>query len=271
MKHAAKRVIKHHSVKIAAVLVFLAATAIFALIVLLPLADLPADEPQEVVGVQGKERRFLLLIRDREDTLAGAVVVKTDTAAIRVQVTGYPKQTEVIRETMVETLTSCYAEKGVGVSEYLTAVTEDTYDAVLRLSADAIGDLVARLGVGIPYDLREAVGNIPAGEQTLTARQIGEVLCHEGWSWSAVGQAQVQAELTAAIVDRCLSPRQEVITLFNALAALCDDRLTVARFTVLRDELELLAASNTEGLCEVNVPAGRFVGVEGARRYVLTE
>ncbi len=271
MKHAAKRVVKRRSVKIAAVLVFLAATAVFALIVGVSFVDFSRDQPQEVVGSQGKVRHFLVLIRDRENALAGAVVVKTDTAAMCVAVTGYPKQTEVIRGTSVETLASCYAATGAEVSEYLTAVTGDTYDAVLRLSAEAVGDLVARLGVGIPYDLREAVGNIPAGEQTLTARQIAQVLCHETWTFSAVGQAQVQAELTAAIIDRWVSPRQEVITLFNALAALCDDRLTVARFTVLRDELELLAASNNGGLCEVNVPAGRLVGVDGARRYVLTE
>ncbi len=272
MRHAAKRQTTRFSpVWRTAVSVFFLSLFIFSLILFVPWlsAHSAREQPIDALGEHGRQRSLLLLIHDN-GTLTGAVAVQTDTATLSVRVTGYPQQTEVVCGTSLCTLAACYDVEGAAAADYLSIATGERYDAALRLSAEAMGTLVSRLGGGIVYTLPEAVGLLPAGEQTLTARQIDELLCYDGWT-SATGQAASHAGIVAAIIDRYLSPRQELTDAFNALTAVCDDRLTVAQLAVLRSELQALAAANTNGLCIVNVPNGRTVGTEGARRYVLTE
>lgn len=272
MKHAAKRQVPRFSpVWRTAVPVFFLSLFIFSLILILPWLSHHSEreEPIEALGEQGRERTLLLLIHDN-GVLTGAVAVQTDIDALQVRVTGYPWQTEVVCRTALCTLAECYAGEGTSVADYLSAVTRDTYDATLQLSATAVGSFVSRLGGGITYALPEAVGLLPAGEQTLTALQITELLCYDGWT-PTTGQAAAHAGIIGAIIDRYLSPRQNLTAAFNALTAVCDDRLTVAQFTVLRSDLQTLADANRNGLCAVSVPNGRAVGTDGQQRYVLTE
>ncbi len=270
MKHGAKR--RFTAGQRTSVLVFLAALPLFAVVLLLPLLKVYQVTPySETANEPGKVRSALLLIHDGENNLTGAVCVKTDTVRMRVDVIGYPKQTEVTNGTSLCTLQVCYAALGSKTGERLSAVTGDTYDAVWRLSADGVGEFVSRLGGGVAYTLPETVGLLQAGEQLLTAPQLAELLCYSGWKTPAEGQAAMHSGIVGAVIDRFLTPQYDLTSSFNALTAVCDDRITVAQFTVIKDELVQLSQSNTRGICRASVAQGKTAGVGESERYVLTE
>ena len=271
MKHGAKR--RFNAGQRVSVLVFLLALPLFAVVLLLPLIKVysPNTAYSETANKPGKVRSVLLLIHNEENALTGAVSVQIDTVRMRAEVCGYPKQTEVTNGTLLCTLQTCYAALGTKTGERLSAVTGDTYDAVWRLSTDGVGEFVSRLGGGVSYTLPETVGLLGAGEQLLTAQQIAELLRYGGWGKPAEGQAAMHAGIVAAVIDRFLAPSYDLKNSFNALTAVCDDRITIAQFTVVKEELLQLSQANTRGLCRVSVATGEMVGVGENERYVLTE
>ena len=140
---------------------FVLAFFTFGAVLSLPLVLQYRHTPSaEVSGMQGKERTVLVLVHDREGNLTGAVAVGTDTAAMQVSVTAYPQQTEVVYRTALYTLAECYRDGGISAAECLSAATGESYDAVLRLSTQALGSLASQVG-GIPYVLSKPWGSLP--------------------------------------------------------------------------------------------------------------
>ena len=270
MKHGAKR--RLNAGQRTSVWVFIATLPLFAVILLLPLLKVYPDTPYSETGnTPGKVRSVLLLVHNGENSLTGAVCVKTDTVRTRVEVIGYPKQTEVTNGTSLCTLQTCYATIGSKTGERLSAVTGDTYDAVWRISADGVGEFVSRMGGGIPYTLPETVGLLQTGEQLLTAPQIAELLCYDGWERDAEGQAAMHGGVVSAVIDRFLAPSYDLQNSFNVLTAVCDDRITIAQFTVVKEDLLQLSQANVRGICRTSVAKGKMMGVGENERYVLTE
>lgn len=234
----------------------------------LPGAATEPEASQADVG-QGKERTMLLLIHDIGNTLTAAVSVHTDTRTMSVTAVGYPAQTEVSYQTELCTLAERYAEEGTAVAARLSAVSGEAYDAVVRMSVSAVAAFVAGSGNGISYALTEPVGVLPQGEQTLTSLQIADVLRYDGWMQSLTGSAEAHAGIVAAIINRYLTPHQEMSVLFNRFAALCGDHVTVSGFEAVREELEALAAENSGAVCRATVPEGRAAGSAENRRFVI--
>ena len=218
--------------------------------------------------MQGKERTVLVLVHDREGNLTGAVAVGTDTAAMQVSVTAYPQQTEVVYRTALYTLAECYRDGGISAAECLSAATGESYDAVLRLSTQALGSLASQVG-GIPYVLSKPWGSLEAGEQTLASLQLAELLEYTDWPQPVTEQARVHAAVVKALLQRYLTPRRDLRTAFNALVTACDDRLTIAQFSAVEEELAALIEALPS--YTVTVPHGESVGVAEKKRYVLTD
>lgn len=250
---------------------FLIAVAVFGTTVALPwlLHGVSQGDVAPAEAVQGKQRSLLLLIHDAENELTAAVAVGTDTAAMAVTAIGYPAQTEVRCAATLSTLAAAYGEVGVAAADRLSEATGEHYDAVLRFSVGAVASLVASLGNGIRYSLPETVGTLSAGEQTLTSLQVADVLRYTDWQRDVTGRAEVHAGVVAAIVNRYLTPGFNLEELFCAFAAQCEDSVSIAGFTLVREELERLAAVNDGTLCRIVVPAGFTVGTAAARRFVI--
>lgn len=275
MKHGAKRRWRFdfrgswHS----AIPAFAVSVLVFGAAILLPWL-LGTAEGQETAPAdvgQGKERSLLLLIHDFDNTLTAAVSVHTDTRTLSVKTVGFPAQTEVGYQTELCTLAERYAEEGTAVAARLSAVSGEDYDAVVRLSVSAVAAFVAGTGNGISYTLTEPVGVLPQGEQTLTSLQIADVLRYDGWMQSLTGRAEAHAGIIAAIINRYLTPEQDLTTLFHRFAALCGDRVTIAGFEAVREELAALAKANSGAVCHATVPAGRAVGSAEDRRFVIVK
>lgn len=272
MKHGAKRRFRLSSAQWTAIIAFVLSFLAFGAVFLLPplLSRWERPKPMEALGEEGKQRTLLLFIHD-EGELTGAVALCSDTGRMQIRATGYPACTEVVYKTALRQLSECYAAEGSATAGFLSAVTGERYDAVISFSVESLGAFVARLGNGISYTLPERVGALPEGEQTLSALQIADVLSFADWEEGAVGQAAVHAGIVAAVCNRYLTPRCDITQAFNTLTSLCDERLTVAQFLVIKPELEQLAQTNQGAICVYAVPDGRMTGIGEARRFVLTE
>lgn len=250
---------------------FVVSFLVFGGVLLLPLW-LDGDEtptPVEAGGTYGRERTVLVLVHDTDNTLTAAVAVSADTRTLTMRAVGYPACSEVVYRTRLCTLAECYAEEGAAAGEYLAAALGTSFDGVWQLSVSAVAALSARMGNGVTYTLPEAVGALAAGEQTLTSLQVADVLRFTGWKQQLTGQAAAHAGVIAALINRYLTPQQNLTALFNMLTALCDERLTVSGFAAMEEDLHRLATANTGALCSAAVPAGRAVGTGMTRRYAL--
>ncbi len=273
MKHGARQKRRRWltSSAVTAGIAFLLSFLVFGGVLLLPLwlnrEETPT--PVEAGGTYGRERTVLVLVHDTDNTLTAAVAVGADTRTLTMRAVGYPACTEVVYRTRLCTLAECYAEEGAAVGEYLATASGTSFDGIWRLSVSAVAALAARMGNGVTYTLPEAVGTLPAGEQTLTSLQVADVLRFTGWKQQLTGQATAHAGIIAALINRYLTPQQNLTALFNMLTTLCDEQLTVSGFAAVENDLQRLAVANTGMLCSVSVPMGRTVGTGIARRYAL--
>ncbi len=250
---------------------FVVALLLFGMVVVLPqwFSDAAEEELSATDTRQGRERSLLLMIYDFDNRLTGSVAVYTDARTLSMRAVGYPPQTEVRRNNELTTLAACYADEGSAAAERLSAVTGERYDAVLGLSVSAIAAFVARSGNGITYTLAEPVGKLADGEQTLTSLQIADVLRYRGWLQSLTGSADAHSGIITAIINRFLVPQNDLTALFNRFCEVCEDKVSIATFEVVRDDLALMAKANDGGICRAFVPEGRGVGSGELRRYAL--
>ncbi len=271
MKHGVKHQRRRKRSLPAVTMTFVLSLLAFGAAILLPwlLRKEPSAESMPTDGGEGHQRAALLLIHDTDDRLTAVVAVHTDTRKLTMTAIGYPSQTEVAYHTALSTLERRYAEEGVEVARYVSALTGATYGKVMRLSVSAVAAFVASGGNGISYTLPEEVGALPIGEQTLTSLQIADVLRYDGWMQSLTGRAEAHAGIVAAIINQRLVPQRDITTMFQRFSSLCDDTVTVAEFSVIRDELSMLAAANDGSICRPYVPEGRAVGRAEDRRFVI--
>ena len=271
MRHAVGRFRKKRRPLTTSIPVFALSVLAFGAAIMLPwlMRGTVAPDASLVDGVQGKQRSLLLLVHDGHDELTAAVVIHTDTRTLSVQVTGYPAQTEVACGTDLSTLGRRYAEEGVAVGQYLSALSGEAYDATLRMSVSGIAAFVAECGGGVVYTLPEPIGRLPLGEQTLSSLQVADVLRYDGWMQNLTGRAEAHAGIVTAIINRYLVSSRNLEALFKSLTAFCEDSISIAQFSAVRDELEALAGANRGAICRACVPAGRAVGYGEDRRFVV--
>ena len=230
---------------------FAAAAVLFGAVLLLPRKQ-PTQPPTETAGDYRPPRTMLLFVHDGGGKLTAAVVLRIDGG---VTVTGYPKQTEIVYDTALRPLSACYEREGADASHYMTDILGGSCDAVLRLSVESIASLADRLGNGVVLD-----------DELVTGYRMLELLRDEGETITS--QAQVTARCVAAMIDRYLTPKQNMEGAFHLLSALCDDRVIAAQFLSVKDELLSLAKANDGRLCTVVTPSGEVVGVGEERRFV---
>lgn len=234
------------------IVVFIVSAVLFGVILLHPY-ERSEQSPAETVGDYRIPRTLLVFLHDGGGKLTAAVVLHVDDG---ITVTGYPKQTEVVYDTALRPLSSCYEKEGIDTAKYLRTITGGDCDAVLRLSLEALASFADRLGNGVVLD----------GE-LVTGYRMAELLRSEGKT--VTDQAKIAARCVAAIVDRYLIPNQNFEQAFHLLSVLCDDRLIMAQFLAAKAEIVQLAEMNDGALCTVSVPEGTVVGVGDEQRFSL--
>ncbi len=266
MKRHGKRVAWLTRDRVTVIGAFFLSLAVFTAVLFLPSvlaklrsAENTADEP--AVGTSGFERSAWVVLHDA-DTLVSLLRVYTDTRTMTVRVVGYPPQTEVIHGTDVTTAKAVYREQG----EAVTALIEP--DEVLSLSVDAAAALVGEWVGNIPVVLSQPVYSLPSGELTVTPLQTAQLLRYTAWEQGMVEQASIAAQLTAAVLERVLVSKNDLQTVFGAVATVSDTRLHVSQYAAVCEDLQDLAENRTENFCTPSVVAGYTVGTLDQLRYV---
>lgn len=251
MKHAAPRT--YRTVRTVA-MVFVISLLIFGGVMLLPLwwQGRPISPPAAVDTRSGRTRRFTLLFYDGVEGFTGAVVLTTDTAARTAQTVGYSPEYIVSHEGKLSTLAAVFHAHGdVAAAAALEEQTDTATEGPLTFSVSNVAAFVVHLREYLPYTLPENVGDLQAGDVTLTPMQTADILRYDGWENGATGQAHAHASVVAAILNRYLISTRDLQGDFAALTKLCDTRLTVSHFEAARDGLSTLAAANDGTLCTV--------------------
>ncbi len=244
MKHGAP--IKHRPARTAFAAfvfsLFVFATLIFVSDFVLNTED---TQPIEADNTMGKSRVATLFFHGGDDELIGIVTVTSDTRFMSVQATAYP---------VSHTVQNGFAE---GKSEYAQMLFDREQnvesDIALSFSVDRVADFLVYLGQQITVTLPEPALGLPMGESTLTPDQVTALLRYTEWSAGESGRQRMYAQTVAWLINHCLIPSRNIDTDFAKLTELCDDRLHISQFAVIREELLSLAAENDGSLCRERI------------------
>ncbi len=249
MKHAAPNA---YPTKRLVLLAFTVSLLLFGSSLLLPglKALFVAEAPAEVGAARGRTRQFTLLFYDTVGGFTGAVVLTTDTATGRAQAVGYPSTAIVTYDDAPTTLGAVFDNHGdTAAAAALAHRTGQETEGPLTLSVSGVAALLVELKEYLPLTLPQAVGDLPAGEVTLTPMQAADVLRFREWETGAHGQALAHAQVVAAILNRYLTTGRDLQAEFSALTAVCDTPLNISHYAAAAEGLAMLAAANNGSLC----------------------
>ncbi len=244
MKHGAPVV--HHPVR-TAFAAFILALFVFGALILVSEFVL-TEEDTQLVEVDNKNqtlRTLTLFFHDGEEQLTGIVTVMTDVQSMTIQAVAYPITTAV---------QNAYAE---GKSEYARMLFDREQnvesDITLSFSVDRVSDFLVYIGQQIPLTIPEPALGLPVGESTLTPDQVTNLLRYSEWSAGETVGQRLYAQTVAWLINRCLIPSRDIDADFAKLTELCDDRLHISQFAVIREELISLATENDGNLCRERI------------------
>lgn len=230
-------------------------------------------------GYTPADTRRLLLITEDNGAAQGFVVLTAEPAAARMQALAIPRETSVTVGTEQTRLFELYETAGTAaVKEQVASLLGDEIHNVAVVSYDGIQKMVTHFGDGVIFTLTEAVSyqnadgatvTMKSGARTLSAVQVTDLLRYTGWHGGRRARADVQAELTAAIVNQYLtfSRFDEEDTDFKALMGIWRSDILASQFAQSRDALLFLARRNQNDICESTSLAGEFVGTGDAMRF----
>ena len=200
-------------------------------------------------GVAGGGRyRMMRLFHKSDGGMTGAVVLTTDTHHMTMTAVGYAPGTAVRERSC--SLGEVYRREGTAAAgQALCQAASLECETVLSFSVSDVAAFLIYLQDRLPCTLTEPVGELPAGEVTLTPMQTTDVLRYTQWEAGARGQAYIHAEVIASLCTRYLTESRDLEADFGALTALCDQRLNISQFEAVRQELEVLAKANAGDLC----------------------
>lgn len=251
MKHAAPKT--YHTVKLVCI-AFFVSLLVFGGILGIPFLKtrFSVSPPAEADTVYGRTRRFSLLFYDTVGGFTGAVIVTTDTAARKMETVGYSPTVIVPHDGAFTTLGAVFDTEGAdAAAAALADLTGVATEGPLTFSVSNLAAYLVHLKQYLPLHLPQAVGDLPAGDVTLTPAQVADVLRFTRWETPDEGVAYAHAAVVAALFNRYLTPDRDLQRDFAVLTDLCDARLTVSQFESVRGGLQILAAANDGALCSV--------------------
>ena len=74
--------------------------------------------------------------------------------------------------------------------------------------------------------------------------QVADVLRYQGWEKGTITQADMHAAVVTAIINRYWVEDRNLERDFKELTALCDERLSIAQFEAVKDDIYALAKHN---------------------------
>ncbi len=240
------------------------------------------DSSSQGTDFDESDARNLLIITVDNGAAQGFVAVRADPARARMAAAAFPRDMVVDYEVSEIRLFELYASKGAVVTktalEKTSGVTFDNY-AVIRY--DKIAEAVDHFEQGLIFELTENLNyqgdglsiRLDGGMRTLSASQVVDVLRYPSWHGGRKQRADVQAQVTAALVNQYLraSRADKADADFSALVNLVKSDILVSHYNAAKPGLTYLASRNNGDLCRVLSVEGEYQGSGDALRFYVTD
>ena len=252
MKHAVSR---SQSNAVTVLTAFVVALLMFAGVLVIPMIKSPVtDEPPvQADSVPAHVWQVGLLFYDTDRQLTGVVRLVVDTQTMQLQAVGYPPSADIGGKSLQQWVD---ADGSMGAFERLCEEESGVADGVISLSVSDVAAFIVYLKERLPLTLSEPMEILPSGEQLLTPMQVADVLRYREWEQGEYVQAQMHAQVVAALLNRYLTVNRNFETDFKKLTTLCDEPLNISQYAAAKDILQALAEHNDGHIC--NVSGGRF-------------
>lgn len=247
-----------------------------------------ASEPASVVSQAGpvfteEDAGNLLVVTVDDSAARGFIVVHSDPLNTRIRTLAVPRETAVDVGTEQQRLFELYAKQGVQEAEaavgrllglefgnYAVITYENVEKYISRLSDGLIFTLPEDLNYQDPEG--KASIKLEGGPRTLTASQVVNVMRYPNWYGGRKQQADVQAQLLAALINQYLLPARDLQSDFETLTGVIQSDIKISHFTKAKTGLEYLASRNTEGaICSSVSLEGSYVGTGEAIRFEMAD
>lgn len=211
-----------------------------ALLTLAVFRHHPDEYPAETDASVGRVYTVALFFRKTVDDLSGAVLLTVDTRQMAITVRGIAVDADIGGRSLQD----LYRVGSLHAATRLSAEYGTSCDGVLSFSVSNVAAFLVYAQDRVSISLPEQMDLLPPGESTLTPIQVADVLRYQNWENGTATQAQLHADVVAAIINRYWVDERDLAQDFKELTALCDERLSIAQFETVKDELYVLAEHN---------------------------
>ena len=212
----------------------------------------------------------------------GFIVVRADPANTRIRTLAIPRETTVDVGTRQTRMFELYASGGataardaaaklLGIEFQNYAVL--TYTNTEKLMKKLDGGLIFTLPENLNYQ-NPATGatlKLTGGSRNLTPSQVVDVMRYPNWHGGRKQQADIQAQLTAALINQYMKADRSLETDFNSFIGFLQTDIKVSHFVKAKAGLQYLAERNTGAICSSVSLEGQYVGSGDALRYEPAE
>ena len=232
----------------------------------------------ETVTFTQQDARNLLIVTTDGGQARGFVAVRADPSRTRMGAVAFPRDMVVDYGTSEIRLYELYAQEGIAVTR--TALEESsgvTFDNYAVITYDNIQKAVDHFESGLIFQLNEDLDNegdglsiqLKGGLKTLSSAQVVSVLRYPNWHGGRRQQAQVQAQVAAALINQYLraSRSAQADADFSALVNLVQSDILVSHYTAAKPGLDYLASRNDGEICQVLTVEGEYQGSGDALRF----
>ena len=255
MKHA---IPSKHPTAVSTLTAFLLSLLVFGSVLLIPAfwGSETEPNPMEADGLPAHVWRIGLFFREDANRLSGMVLLTVDMQMQKLSAVAYPPNTDLGGKTL-----QTYATNDGTAAAFVRLCEEigTVGDKALTVSVSDLAAFIVHLKERLPLTLPEPMEPLPAGESTLTPMQVADVLRYREWSDGVTVQAQLHAQVVAALFNRYLLPDRNLESDFKKLSQLCEEPLSISQYATSREILEALSHRNEGQLCSAAIADGEMV------------
>lgn len=240
-----------------------------------------AASAQSTVAYTQEDARNLFLVTT-DGAAQGFLAVRADPANSRIRILAVPRDTTVDVGTSQQRLYELYADQGVQKAQSVVGgLLNLEFDNYAVITYDNIERWINQLGDGLEFTLPENLEyedaesgysiNLAGGPRVLTASQTVRVLRYPRWHGGRKQQADVQAQLLAAMFNQYFLSSRDLEADFDNFIGLLQTDIKVSHFVSAKPMLEYLASRNTGELAAAVSLEGTYVGSGDNIRFELAD
>ncbi|MDD2361539.1 MAG: LCP family protein [Oscillospiraceae bacterium] len=244
-----------------------------------PSSVVSSDEP----SFGPEDARTLLIVTTYKGESQGFVAVRANPEKSAVHTLAFPRDTVVDYKTSEIRLHELTDRHGIVVArDALSTLTGISFDNYMVITYDNIEKLITHFESGVIMNINEdlnyrdqdMVVDLDSGLRTLSAAQAVNVLRYPSWNGGRKQQADIQAQMTAALINQYMKASRENkadddFSFIVNLAAKTD--ILVPHYKNAKQGLSYLAENNDGNLCKSVSFAGGYQGSGKEIRYYAAD